>query len=270
MQTERRGDWLDIYKFAVGSLMYCITRMREALDALGNTEAVAVADEAERVCKQARALEYDWEVQKQEDPFTRPEAKKLDDEIDSMLSSLMQAGEAFAATTPDSEQGRLAEEYLDGLFPTGVYHITSQTFEDQHLAVQELVERLNGPYTEHVEAMSLTHAVDRLEALNEEFGELLKETGRTVTYKEVQSARAEAHDAFHRLFIKVLHDYGDDLETLNEILTPVHTQTERTRRSLKRSGKMPEVDPETGEPVDEPHREQNDGGSSSEAEGEES
>lgn len=251
MHTERRGDWLDLYKFSLGSLMYCIRRMRELLAELGNTEAVEVADEAERVCKQARSIQYDWKVQKREDPLTNPEAKKIDDEIDSMLSNLLQAGEVFAEANPDSRQGKLAEEFLADLFPSGVYPITSQPFEEQYDSVRELLRRLNGPYTEHVEAMNLTGAVERLERLNEKFYEELSDTPDNVSYKEVRDARAEAHDAFHRLFIKVLHDYGDDLETLNEVLTPVHHQTERTRRSLKRSGKMPEVDPESGEPVDE-------------------
>ena len=95
----------------------------------------------------------------------------------------------------------------------------------------------------------------------EEFAEELDVTDDILEYKEVEAARTEAKDAFHRLIVKVMHDYGHDMETLNRILEPLHEQTERTRRSLKRTGRIPEVDDEIGEPINQPQEGQPDGGS---------
>ncbi len=260
--TERIGELFAIYQFALGAIAYCLTVMRDILDELGNQEAVELAEMAIRKCERARQLEYDWEQQKQNDPLTRPEAKALDDKIDSTLSRLMQVAEAFADSNRETRESRLAGEMLDDLFPSGVYPITSKPFDEQNYAVDELLERLNGEFSEHVRAVGMESLVEELDDLNEQFSEELNTTGEAVAYKEVEAARADAEDAFHRLIAKVMYDYGDDMETFNRVMEPVHEQTERTRRSLKRSGRIPTIDPESGEPVDEaPEDGQPDGGS---------
>ncbi len=266
--TERIGELFAIYQFALGAIAYCITVMRNLLDDLGNQEAVEVAEKAKRKCDEARQLEYDWEQQKQDDPLTRPEAKALDDEIDSTLSRVMQVAEAFAESSRETRKSRLADELLDAVFPSGVYPITSKPFDEQNYAVDELLQRLNGEFSEHVQVVGLESLVEELEDLNQEFSEELNTTGEAVAYKEVEAARADAEDAFHRLIAKVMYDYGNDMETFNRVMEPLHEQTERTRRSLKRSGRIPEVDPETGEPVEQPSEDgQPDGGSPEDSSG---
>ena len=92
--------------------------------------------------------------------------------------------------------------------------------------------------------------VEQLESLNDEFGGRLEPHRDGVSYDEVETAYVELEDAFHRLLITVMHDYCTDMETLNEVLSPVQDQTERTRRHLTTRGSIPEVDPETGEPIE--------------------
>jgi hypothetical protein len=268
MKLERLADLLALYQLALGAIAYCIRGIRDVLAELGNEKAVELADKAMEKCDRARQLQYDWEQQKEEDPLSRPEAAEIDNEIDATLSRLVTAAEVFAETNVETRQSRLADEFLEELFPSGVYPITSQPFDEQRYTVDGLLERLHGPFDEHVQAMSLTPVVDELEQLNRQFAEELDISGELLDYKEVEAARNDAEDAFHRLIVKVMHDYGHDMEQLNRILEPLKEQTERARRSLKRTGRIPEVDDETGEPVNQPQDDgQPDGGSPEDSSG---
>ena len=266
MKFERLADVIDLYKFSLGSMTYCVDRMRPTLEQRGDNRAVELADYAREKIDQARQHQYDWEKRDQQDPLRRDGAKSLDDRIDRALSQIAGTAERFADMEVDTETNRLAEELSDDLFPNGVYHITSKPFDDQHVAVNELLKRLTGAYAEHIDALNLTPLVEHLEQVNKQFGEELAPAANEVTYDEVESAKNEAEDAFHLLVARVMSEFGDDMETFNDIFEPIGEQTMRARRHYKHRGTIPEIDPETGEPVDpiaetedEP---QNDGGSS--------
>ena len=251
MESERLADYLDLYQFSLGSLAYCVERMRATLREWDNEEAVALADEADRKNRAARRLQYDWELRKNTDPLERDGAAELDNRIDKMLSRILSTIENFAALGDGSEKGRLADELLEDLFPSGVYPITSKPFTDQHATINMLLGRLEDSYARHVDVLGLDPFVRRLAELNREFRTRLRPTRELLTYDEVESAFLEAQNAFHRLVVKVMGDYCRDFDKVQTVLEPVDQQTERTRRHLKRRGTIPEVDPESGEPVDE-------------------
>ena len=250
MRVERLADFLDLYKFSLGSIGYCVQQMRQTLSEIGNNEAVELADRAAQKHQAARAMEYDWEQQKKKDPLERKGTQEIDNRIDGTLSHILKTAEGYADLEVDRHKSQLADEFLEQLFPSGVYPITSKPFDDQHTTVNELIERLEGPFAEHVEAMSLGGLVEQLETYNERFGAELEPTRDSITYDEVQSAYTEAEDAFHQLVVQVMADYGGDTDQLNEVLSPLTEQTARTKRHLQSRGTMPEIDPETGEPVD--------------------
>lgn len=247
----RPGEMLDIYKHPIGAIGFIVMRMLERLERLGNQQAVEIARRAREKQKKANALQYDWEQQKKEDPITNEEAQQLDDRIDATLTSLKTGAEVFTTIEQQTEQKQLAEEFLDGLFADGVYPITSQRFTVQHSMVDHLVSRLDGEFSEHVDRLNLRALVDQLARLNDEFGEALRFDIEQVEYAEVEAAYDEAEEAFHKLLIQVMCDYKDDLETFDEVIAPFKEQEERTRRMLKRRANLPEIDPETGEPIDE-------------------
>ena len=260
-KTERIGDWMGGYQMPIPSLKYSANKAVEVLRRLGNTEAVELAEQVLNVCDAAADVEYDWEQQKQNDPLTRPATQALDDEIDRTLSHLLQTIEAYAGLNGDGEPKEAAEELVGELFPSGVYPITSQPFNRQFESVNTLLDRLRGKFSGHVDVLNLEPMVSQLEELNEEFGEELDTAGEQVTYDQVEAARVEARDAFDKLFAKLMHDYADDMETFNRVIAGYQDQTRRIRRSMQRKGVMPEVDPETGDPVEEGASGQNDGGS---------
>lgn len=259
---EQLGILIDLYQLSLGALIYCITRMQRRLDELGDDTGLRLAEEAAQKHERARRLEYDWEKQKERDPLRREGTVELDNKIDTTLNHLVQVVEGYANVETNTELTGLADEVIEELFPTGIFHITSKPFDEQHTTVNELLGRLRTGYQEHVQKLNLTPIVDRLDELNEEFGERLTPREDAIEYDQVEAATVEAREAFYRLVGHVIGEYGGDMETFNEIMAPVAEQQERTRRYFQRRGTVPEIDPESGEPVDQtPDDGQPDGGS---------
>jgi hypothetical protein len=258
-----------MYKYPLNAIGFIVLRMFEILQEVGNQEALEAARKARTKFERASELRYDWEQTKNESPVTNEGAQAIDDEIDVTLTHLKKGAETFTALKAQTEEKELAEEFLDELFAEGVYPITSQPFAEQYTTVRHLLQRLNGRFAEHVEKLNLTTLVDQLEELNQQFADAIKFDVEQVTYDEVQAAEAEAEEAFHKMLIRVMCDYKDDLETFHQIMAPLHEQRARMKRLLKDRANVPPIDPESGEPRDpneglpeEPDNEgQNDGGS---------
>lgn len=247
----RLAIFLALYKYSLGSLKYILTRTRERLEELGNQEAVQLVDGALEKHEVVVDTKYRWNQTKREDRLKRQGTVELDDKIDETLSSILSVVEGFTKMPEGSQQCDCAEEIIDEFFPEGVYPVTSKPFDDQHTYVDGLVRRMRDEYSDHLETLNLVGLVDRLDELNEEFGRKLDPVGG-VEYDEVQAAYQEAEDAFHRAFVNILDAYSDDMETLNYVLEPLMEQRELTRRYQKRRGSVPPVDPESGEPVENP------------------
>jgi hypothetical protein len=262
MAIERLADMFDFYRFGLGALAYCVTQMRDTLDRLGFQKGVEYAERAKQRIDEALDKKYAWKQEKTREPTERQEGvQKIDDELDQTLSQLLNGLQVFAGMSEGTEKRRLAEEVIEDLFPEGVYPITSEKFRNQHQLVDKVTNRLRNRYMNHLETMSLTELVDDIEELNEEFGSRLAPDRNGVEYDEVQAAHKEAEDAFHRLVAVVVGEYAEDMETLNEVMTPVIEQTARTRRYMKRRGSVPPADPESGESVDPDDQAPTDGGS---------
>ncbi len=259
------SEWLSIYQLPIGAIGFCIAQMMVILRTLGNQEAIELAEKADKKHDRAAQLKYHWEQQKEQDPVASEGARELDDEIDRTLSLIHQGAEVFTGLNEDSRQKELAEELIGELFPSGVYPITSMSFAEQHDSVEFLVERFDGEFEEHVDELNLRALVEQLRELNDEFGGKLRADTEQIVYDEVEAAHREAEEAFHQLIARLMADYANEMETFNEVMAPVHKQTELMRRHLKRRGSTPEIDPETGEPVEpsgDGNEPVNDGGSS--------
>ncbi len=251
MFWEKLSDGSTLYAKPPGAVGYCTNRMVGDLERRGFERGVEQAKVVLKLQQGAVQKRYAWKQEKKLEPLRRNGTQELDNQIDGAISSLVDAVQAFTTLPEGTEKHRLAEEFLDGLFPEGVYPITSSKFTEQHADVAHLVEMMRGDYAEHVDRLGLRDLVDRIDSLNEEFGERLEPDKEGVTYDEVQAAITDAEEAFHELVAMVVGEWATDLETINDILEPVFEIEKRTRRHMKRRGTIPEVDPETGEPVND-------------------
>ena len=250
MKFERIGEGFNFYRHTPGSISYCATQMRATLEQLGNAEALERLDEVDKACLLARRKRYDWDQRKTMDLMRRQGSRKWDDRVDRTLGALARAPEPYASLVGESEVKRLAVEFGEKLFPAGVRPITTQRYEDQHASVKEILSRLDDEFADHVDKLHLGPIVEQLKEFNRHYGESLKIDSSGVSHSDVEASRVAAEEAFHKLLIKVMHDYMDDLETLNNVLKPFFRQEERLRRHYQRRGSVPEIDPATGEALD--------------------
>ncbi len=251
MKIERLSDMIKSYRHTTGSISYCTKIMRSDLEARGNTEAVERADVVAGFCKVARRMEYDRLQFNLADPMRRRGSRMWDARVDTTLSGLAKTPESFAELEGESHIKTMAVEFLEGLFPAGVGPVTSLPYQDQYAAVKEILSRLDGEFSEHVEVLGLTPIVEQLDTFNEQYGESLAGDDYGVSASEVEAARYDADEAFSKLLTKIMHDYMDDIEVLNRVLKPFFRQEERMRRHYQRRNSMPRVNPDTGEVLDD-------------------
>lgn len=251
MLFESISEANPLYMKKPGGVGYCGRNMRPMLEELGFERALEHLETVMALREKAIELRYHWKQGKEQTILNQEGAQELDNQIDETISSIVEAAQAFTTLPDDSEKCRCAEELLDGLFPEGVFPITSSKYTEQHADVEHLVEVMRTEYADHLETLGIGDLVDRLATLNEEFGEHLEPAGDGVSYDEVQAARKECDEAFNELVAMIIGKYATDLETINEILEPVREIEERTRRHIKRRGTIPEIDEEDGEPVND-------------------
>ena len=96
----------------------------------------------------------------------------------------------------------------------------------------------------------------RLEKLFKEFrDELSKSNSPTVSYDQVEAARNELHEYASMAEVLILAEYPgldeDSAHRRESLLAPMTEQQERVLEAQRRRRRLRDVDPETGEEVDE-------------------
>ena len=248
---ERIGDLLSLYVFGTGSMLFCLQDMDKKAQSLGNDPLVERIQDALALNARARKSHFQWETQKRDDPQVRRAAVNRDNKIDRTIGQIYRITKSYAGVEADLPVKEAGQTIKDGLFSRGIAPIVHATFEEQHVLNKELIDRLRNDYADEVEILGLTPLVDTLADHNAAFRRELNVTrDEYLTYDEVQSARAEAQDAFHKVIFHIVGDYLDDLDAALDLLATVEDQQERISRYRRRRGSRPEVDPSTGEVID--------------------
>lgn len=251
-----------IYQQDMGSCQYSLDEIKIRLPNYDNPRLADKVDEGLVLIEEAAAKEYAYQTTKDLAQNARRGAAAIDNKIDSLLSSIHDIAESNAELPGDPPAKQTARELLDAVFPTGVYPITSQAFEEQQMLVDQAVDQLMGDLSEHVDELGLGTHVEKLAELNDEFARQLSIADHDpVTFDEVQAARQKAREAYHKVVLIIYADYCDDPEARRDLLEPVAHQQNRIARELQRRGEANPTDPESGEPTspdDTPTR--NDGG----------
>jgi hypothetical protein len=133
-----------------------------------------------------------------------------------------------------------------------VFVTTSLRYEDQKAAVDELIERMRTEFAAEIVKLALEPFVAQLELVNADYGARLSGVKtNAVTYDQVQQAHRAGLHAYFKVILHIWNDYIDDPETRAKLLAPIDEQDARVSAYYRRSGVAPEVDPETGEILDE-------------------
>lgn len=262
------GKRLNYRQMDPSAQRYCLNNLDPMVADLDNERLREQLVEAMELNKRAGEMELAYKTDKQTRSEARNEAASIDDKVDRTLSSISNIVGRNAEMERDCRARRLARELREEFFPTGVYHLTSAKFDEQHMNVADLLEQLRAGFDEHIQNLGLQPMVRTLEDLNEEFGTQLDlaNADDTVTYDELRAARGEAREAFHKVVFMIFGDYVNEPEIREKLLEPIENQHELIGRYHRRNGEPPTVDDETGEPV-EPTDEPRDDGQPDESDG---
>jgi hypothetical protein len=240
---------------------YCLNKLDPMVADLDNERLREQLVEAMELNERAGEMELAYKTDKQTRSEARNQAAAIDDKVDRTLSSIHDIIDNNAEMDRECRARSLARELREEFFPTGVYHLTSAKFDEQHMNVEDLLDQLQTGFSEHVQKLGLEPMVETLAELNEEFGRQLDlaEADDSVTYDEVQEARSEAREAFHKVVFMIFGDYANQPETREKLLEPIENQHELIGRYHRRNGEPPTVDEENGEPVEPTDQPRNEG-----------
>lgn len=209
-------------------------------------------EEAIAVNTESRALSFDWRNQRRVAPLRREGIAQVDARADRALSQLSEAIANWAQLELDHPNKQVAQRLQGGLFPEGVGVTTSLRYEDQNAAIDELLERLASVYSQDIATLGLQLYVTQLEAINAEYTDKLSGLKvDSVTYDQVQEAHRAGLEAYFAVILGAWNDYLADSATRARLLAPVEEQDQRVSAYFKRRRVAPQVDPETGEILDE-------------------
>lgn len=248
-------DFLRLYHLPSGRAAYALRQTAAAAKGLGDTDA---AGRAEAVLAQATATR-DLELRHRkaaEQPLYGPRAPAFDAQIDRTLSAMDSAigARAAIATGPDdADPATLAAARLQReLFPSGVSHVTSLSYVEEHESVTLIIKRLisGGDLSDEVTALGLEPFVARLTALNTDLGaELGKAAPRSSpTWDVIRAARGTLHAGMLELVATVLGRYAseDGREARTALLAPIAVQQDAWAALFRSRRGLSDVDPQTG------------------------
>jgi tetratricopeptide (TPR) repeat protein len=245
-------SFFDLYDLTPSARLHVVRKVLDVLDEVGAEDAlVARAEACAQICARAMNRTYDWRQRKSLAAQSKSTSTELDARLDRALSNTLKFLEVAGDLPEGHPQQGAAAKVIEDLFPEGVFPITSLPYEDQLGAVEIVLQRLDEDYQDEVELLHMGPHVERLQQAFDAFEEALTYLdGNPLTYDMVLAARTEAAEAYHKLVASLLVAYIDNDATRARVLRPVITQNDWTARYYRRRGTSPEVDPDSGEPID--------------------
>jgi hypothetical protein len=251
MTTAALADLFTLYRFTPGRRLYALRRTRERL--APNDPLLADIDAAIEVDKKTLELLTRWQTQRRSTDNWPQEALQLDREHDRLWAALQRACHAIAVGYgPDSPQGAAANRILNSVFASGISALIHLPFVEQRERTDAWLARLTGELAADVQAAGLEPIVARLAEVNTRFGQLLdqhKPQGG-IAYEQLLQANADGELALLRIVAMLTGRTAKDDAERARLLEPILQQNEQIAHSHRRSAKVPDVDPNTGEVVE--------------------
>jgi hypothetical protein len=243
---------LGYYHSSIGSRIFVLTKTRPKAEKLGNKRLVGKIDLGLKAYRIAATMRLKYVMQRDTDRTARNGAVRVDADLDATLGDLFEFFELHANRRRESAQKTAAQAIVKHLFPSGVFPITSSQYDEQHSLITTLIKALKRDHAKELDILHARDLLDDLDAVNTKFGEALDILGRdTVSYADTQAQRTLADEEFKKVTLIIHADYCDDDATRADLLKAIEAQDARTGRYFKRRGVAPEIDPDTGEIIED-------------------
>ena len=207
-------------------------------------------------CDATLRLEFAYEQSRDNHSSARGRAAQLDNQLDAQIVAIRDLATARGTGDEGDPVVAASERLLEVVFPRGVSAIIHQEFEVQLGRMHIMIEQFRNDLAEEVSLLGIEREISRLERLIEEFrAELSKSNRPVVTYDQVEAARNELHEYASMIRILILAEYAgldeDSAHKRESLLAPLTEQEERVLEAQRRRRRLSDVNPETGEEVDE-------------------
>ena len=252
-------ELLNLYSFTVRRRLFCLGRITREMQHPALADLLAEAQEALRLDRELYELELAWSTR--DDRKYSPEASALHRELSHAIAgldgTLAASQRTFGAGSPQGEAATLLREQI---FPRGMKHLTHVSYPDQAASLEALLVIL-GREPELAEAVRLLNLEDYLQRLTELRARFQAQLmgARGVTFDDLRAARQAGRDRLRRFLFRLgarlfAEDVPEDeAQALQRAIDVILDQNQSIRDHRKRRrNRIADVDPETGELVDEP------------------
>ena len=248
---------INLIRLKTGRRMYAL---QNCLDAAGNTGAdaalIALIEEAIVHDTETVELERSW-ARSKEISSARGEAVQLDNQIDGLLGAIHSSLKSTVAVLPgDDPVAVAARKLITRLFPEGVRAIITLSFEDQLVVNQSIIQSLTDDLAGDAAITGVAPFVKRLETLNARFRtELENNFKKEIDYSAIEAANDKGNLYLRRITAVVLGawnaDTPEDAQKRQTLLAPILEQCDRVRVLRKGRRAAQDVNPETGEELND-------------------
>lgn len=248
--------YLKFRQLPTGRRIFALQQMLVEARKLEWASLVTFLEDAIRQARQTLELELRWYVTRDDRSVKRGDAVVLDVQIDGQFGAMESIAKAQAVGDTSDPDVKAAQDFVQAVFPLGLTAITQQDFEAQLQHMDLLVERFQGDLRGAVEQLGLQKQVGRLVPLVEQFRAELAKAKEPLTFNQVRAAQQEGLERFAAAVVQVLGTYWDRDETSTArreaLLAEANRQDELVAESLRRRRPVLDVDPDSGNEVDEP------------------
>lgn len=252
---HRLFDYLNSRQLPTGRRIFAMKAVRRAAEGFGDAQIVAKCDRAIAADQECLRAEMAYRQGKSFASNARGLSNEYDQKIDAIWAGIHAV--AQGQTIGEDAVAQKATEFLKEVFPAGLAGLVNLTFEAQLADMDMLLERFvapTGDLAKHVDALGVRRHVDQLDTLVPKFrAELEKENADEVTYEDVKNFQLDSLDVFAAAVFAVLSTYDTDsaraAERRGVCLAEYHRQNAIIAEAYRRQNRVPDVDPDTGEPV---------------------
>lgn len=229
--------FLSIPKLTAGRRRLSLQRLRDELAAIPSlSHLLPAVDKAIAAQEAAIALRARRPSSLEVSRMHAARAMTLDIEVDRAVSGLHGTlTSTVRALSPDDPAAVAAEHLLASVFVGGVAPITQLPFVDQHAAVDQLLKvlREDPDAVAAVALLTLQRWVDRIEALNAEYGEHVTQES-PIRGQDIRDADRAGWVAFCEVMVQVLGAVPGSEEAdevlRGRLLGPVISQRDELRK----------------------------------------
>jgi len=262
MTTEEiaTSDMFDFYLFPLSRQQYSLRQIDHALADCNDEVLRERVAEAIRLGEEARDLDFDFKGGTRNNEFG-PEAKRVDQELDRALGAvskfLKTTAQAYGET---SAQAQLARYAAGRLFPDGVRAVIHLPYVVQEDTVRLILRRVETEprLGRALRELGASRFIERVAEVHARYQKALRDTRLPQPkFAQVQEARRAGQERLCQIVVLVLarlvtgvHE-GDQAKALWKALREVKKQNAAIGRYYKRRRRVTEVDPETGEELEE-------------------